>query len=105
MVPAGKMFMHGLSGSSPHRVGVLPDLQCDVDQRNDDGDRSDDLSEIREVVQIHVKPSSPSIHRTKSSEKPRPISSQTSLKPGDWMYFVMYRAYGRQCASGMSPKS
>src|ERR1044071_1081819 len=49
--------------------------------------------------------SSPLTQRAKSSEKPGPISSQTSLNPGDCMYFVIYRTYGRQCASGMSPKS
>jgi hypothetical protein len=47
--------------------------------------------------------SNPSSHRAKSSEKPGPISPQTSLKPADCMYFVMHRAYPRQCASGISP--
>jgi hypothetical protein len=47
------VFVYGLGGGGADGVGVLPDLQCDVDQRNDDGKRADDLSEIREVVEIH----------------------------------------------------
>ena len=53
MIPAREMFVHNLSGSGPHRVGVLPDLQCNVGQRNDDGKGADDLSEIGQVVEVH----------------------------------------------------
>src|SRR6266516_529799 len=53
MVPAGKVFMHGLSGSSAHRVGVLPNLRSDVEQRDHDRKSADDLSEIGEIVEIH----------------------------------------------------
>ena len=54
MVPAGKVFMHGLGGGSPHRVCVLPNLMRDIDQRDYNSKRTDDLSEIGEVVEIHV---------------------------------------------------
>jgi hypothetical protein len=48
------MFVHNLSGGGPDSVRVLPDLQCDVDQRNDHGNGADDLSEVSEVIEIHV---------------------------------------------------
>src|SRR5207237_4263235 len=54
VILAREMFVHGLGWSGPDSVGVLPDLQCDVDQRDHDGKRSDDLSDIREVVESHV---------------------------------------------------
>ena len=54
MVPAGKVLMHGLGGGSPHRVCVLPNLIRDIDQRDHDGKRADDLSEIGQVIEIHV---------------------------------------------------
>jgi len=31
VIPAREMFVHNLGGSGPDSVGVLPDLQCDVD--------------------------------------------------------------------------
>jgi hypothetical protein len=46
--------MHGLGGSSPHRIDILPDLKRDIDKSNHDANRADDLSEIRDVVEIHT---------------------------------------------------
>jgi hypothetical protein len=47
------MFVHNLGGSGADGVGVLPDLHRDVNQRDDDGKCADDLSKIRQVIQIH----------------------------------------------------
>ena len=54
VIPAREMFVHNLGGSGADGVGVLPDLQCDVDQRNDHGNGADDLSEVSEIIEIHV---------------------------------------------------
>jgi hypothetical protein len=45
--------MHGLSGGGPDGISVLPNLMRDVEQRNHDRKSADDLSEVRQVIQIH----------------------------------------------------
>ena len=54
VVPFGEMFVHGLSRGRPNSVGVLPNLRSDIEQRDHDRNSADDLSEIGEVVEIHV---------------------------------------------------
>ena len=46
----------GMAGLCIRDFGVATDLNRKVDERNDDANRTDDLSEIREVAEIHVKP-------------------------------------------------
>src|SRR4030095_14899151 len=45
--------MHRLRGGGSHCVCVLPDLQRHIDQRNHNGNRADDLSEVGKVVKDH----------------------------------------------------
>ena len=54
VVPFGEMLVHRLRGGGPDRVGVLPNLRGDIEQRDHDRESADDLSEIGEVVEIHV---------------------------------------------------
>ena len=53
MVPVSEVFVHRLSSSRPNGVCVLPNLIRDIDQRDHDGKSADNLSEIRQVVEIH----------------------------------------------------
>ena len=82
MVPAGKVFMHGLGGGSPHRVCVLPNLIRDIDQRDYNSKRTDDLSEIGEVIEIHVRTVS-SCRASAPLAKPKSGKSEP-----DWHYAV-----------------
>ena len=50
----GEMLVHRLRGGGPDRVGVLPNLRGDIEQRDHDRESADDLSEIGEVVEILV---------------------------------------------------
>jgi hypothetical protein len=54
VIPFGKVFVHGLRGGRSNRVGVLPNLRSDVEQRDHYRKSADDLSEISEVVEIHA---------------------------------------------------
>ena len=54
MIPFGEMLVHRLRGGRSNSVRVLPNLRSDVEQRDHDGNRADDLSEIGEVVEIHA---------------------------------------------------
>ena len=47
------MFVHRLRGGGSNRVGVLPNLRSDIEQRDHYRNSADDLSEIGEVVEIH----------------------------------------------------
>lgn len=56
LVPIREVFVHGLGGGGPDSICVLPNLISDIDQRNDNGNRADDLSEIGQVIKTHVTP-------------------------------------------------
>ncbi len=56
VVPFGEMLVHGLRGGRSNRVGVLPNLRSDVEQRDHYRKSADDLSEIGEIVEIHWVP-------------------------------------------------
>jgi hypothetical protein len=49
----GEVFVHGLSGGRSDGVRVLSNLVRDIEQRDDHGNRADDLPEICQVVEIH----------------------------------------------------
>ena len=54
VVPFGEVFVHRLRGGRSNSVGVLPNLRSDVEQRDHDRECANDLSEIGEIVEIHV---------------------------------------------------
>jgi len=43
-----------MAGLCTRDSGITADLDRQIDKRNHDADRSDDLSDIREVIEIHV---------------------------------------------------
>src|SRR5438067_2524149 len=47
-------FGDGMAGLCTRDSGITADLDRQIDKRNHDADRSDDLSDIREVIEIHV---------------------------------------------------
>ena len=53
MVPIREVLVHGLGGGRSNCVCVLPNLRRDIEQRDHDRQRADDLSEIGEIVEGH----------------------------------------------------
>jgi len=47
-------FGDGMAGLCTRGSGTTADLNRQIDKRNHDANRADDLSEIRQVVEIHV---------------------------------------------------
>jgi hypothetical protein len=45
---------NGVAGLCTRDSGIAADLNRQIDKRNHNADRADDLSEVREVVKIHV---------------------------------------------------
>ena len=49
-----KMLVYRLRGGRSNSVGVLPNLRSDVEQRDHDRDCANHLSDVSEIVEIHV---------------------------------------------------
>ena len=49
-------FGDGMAGLCTRDLGIAADLNRQIDKRNHDADRADDLSKVREVVEIHALP-------------------------------------------------
>jgi hypothetical protein len=47
-------FGDGMAGFCTRDLGITADLNRQIDKRNHDADRADDLSEIGQVIEIHV---------------------------------------------------
>ena len=47
-------FGEGMTGLCAHDSGVAADLNRQIDERNHDANRADDLSEVSEIIEIHV---------------------------------------------------
>src|SRR5262245_33629101 len=53
LIPICEVLVNGLRGGGSDRVCVLPNLERNIDQRDHNGNRADDLSEIGQIVWTH----------------------------------------------------
>src|SRR6266542_389785 len=53
MVPIREVLVHGLSGGRADGVCILSNLVCDIEQRDHNSNRANDLSNVSKISKIH----------------------------------------------------